>query len=87
MVHNPGTVLLGIFLAVVVFQYALLRWKEHHRRSYSLLSLGLLWLFPLYIALSNMFIRFLLIWVAYSAINGLILRKILQPRLDPSTPK
>lgn len=87
MVHNPGTILLGIFAAVVIFQWGLLQWKERHRRSYNLFSLGILWLFPVYLSIRSMFLRFIMVWVVYSIINGLVLRKIMQPKLDPDTPK
>ncbi|PJF17393.1 hypothetical protein PSACC_02845 [Paramicrosporidium saccamoebae] len=81
------TVLVGIFAAVVVFQYGLLLWKRKHPNTYLLTSLFLLWVFPLFIAINNSFWRFTIVWLIYSATNYRVIRAASQPKLDPKTPR
>lgn len=87
LVHNPGTVLLGILLAAICFQVALLQWKKRHPNSYTLTSLLLLWILPLFISLSNGFWRFILLWSIYSVLNVAVLKMTHGNKINPTTPR
>jgi len=87
VVHNPGTVILGIFLVVVIFQLALLQWRKHYKSSFLVVSLLGLWLVPFLISIYHGYFRFLAIWTIYSIVNGYVLRLTMQQVIDPSTPR
>lgn len=87
VIHNPGTVLIGIFVAIIGFQLGLLYWKRKHSRSFSLVSLSLLWVVPFFMAVKNRFWRFPLVWIIYTLVNFGLFRMASQPKLDPVVPR
>ncbi|XP_017786545.1 PREDICTED: RING finger protein 121 [Nicrophorus vespilloides] len=79
-------VLILVF-TLIVAQFALIEWKRRSYRSYSIATLIGLWLIPIMISVKNLWWRFIFIWLVFSCISGLIVRKALQKPIEGTTPR
>ncbi|XP_051170585.1 RING finger protein 121 isoform X2 [Leptopilina boulardi] len=77
-------ILLG---TLIVAQIALVEWKKRHCRSYQFVTLVAMWIIPLGICIQNLWWRFIFVWLVFSCITGLIMRKALQHPLQRNTPR
>ncbi|KAI8612970.1 hypothetical protein BC830DRAFT_1170640, partial [Chytriomyces sp. MP71] len=61
-----------LFASLIAAQILLTVWKKWHPQSFHLVSLLGLWLVPMWIGLNAGNTRFILIWLAFSLLNGLV---------------
>lgn len=85
-IENSGLVLLIVLLAAS-FQALLLLWQKKNPRSYLAFTFFGLWLIPLVISIVSGFVRFILFWLSFSALNGFILYKATRRPLSARTPR
>jgi hypothetical protein len=87
--HEGGDAILMLSLfTVIMSQVGLYRWRQWHRRSYTLVTLFGLWLIPIAISyFATNVIRFQLIWLAFSVATILQIRKSRRTPLDAATPR
>ncbi|XP_064080544.1 E3 ubiquitin ligase RNF121-like [Macrobrachium nipponense] len=77
-----------ILLAVTVAsQIGLVAWKKHHYKSYQLVSMLGVWMIPFILCLHNHWWRFIFIWLLFSSITVIVVKKALERPLDPTTPR
>ncbi|CAG9857046.1 unnamed protein product [Phyllotreta striolata] len=74
-------------VTLVVVQLCLIEWKKRHYRSYSLVTLLGMWLVPLGLSLRSRYWRFIFIWLLFSCITSLIVRKAIQKPINQTTPR
>lgn len=77
---SPGSMMLFALTVMVTAQSALSWWRRRYYSSYMAVTLLLLWLLPLAFAASAHFMRFMLVWVAWTALTG---RHMLVARARP----
>ena len=79
--------ILSLF-AVVMSQVGLYRWRQWHRRSYTLVTLVGLWLIPAGVSLfAASVLRFQLTWIAFSAATIWQIKQSRRKPLDAATPR
>ncbi|XP_050511794.1 RING finger protein 121 [Diabrotica virgifera virgifera] len=76
-----------LIITLVVAQLCLIEWKKRHYRSYSLVTLLAMWILPLGLCLRSHWWRFVFIWLLFSCITSLIVRKAIQKPIDRTTPR
>lgn len=79
--------ILILIVTLVVAQIALVEWKKRHYKSYSLVTLIAMWIIPLAYSIKNLWWRFIFLWLLFSCITSLIVRKAVQRPLDGTTPR
>ncbi|XP_033218077.1 RING finger protein 121 [Belonocnema kinseyi] len=77
-------ILLG---TLIVAQIILVEWKKRHYRSYQFVTLIAMWIIPLGLCAHNLWWRFIFVWLIFSSITGLIVRKALQHPIRGTTPR
>jgi len=77
----------AVLICMVMAQTGLFWWKKNHKRSYELVTLFGLWVFPAITCMVLKFWRFLLVWLAFSAFTGYLLSLCLAKPMDRSTPR
>ena len=77
-------VLLG---ALIVSQVLLVLWKTKHFKSFQFCTMIGMWIIPFCISLKFLHIRFILIWIFFTIITGLITIKSTQSPIGRSTPR
>ncbi|CAG9465085.1 unnamed protein product [Pedinophyceae sp. YPF-701] len=87
---TPGQTVF-VFYTTIIFivlaQLALVQWRKRHKRSYDVVSLIGLWFVPFGIAIRLGFVRFILVWLAYSAATGFVLYLSTRKPLAQNTPR
>jgi len=76
-----------LVITVIVAQVALVEWKKRHQKSYQLATLFGMWIIPLGMCLKNQWWRFIFLWLIFSCITGLIVRKAVEKPIQGSTPR
>jgi len=76
-----------MMLTTIAAQMALVAWKKHHYKSYQFISMIAVWVIPFVICVHNQWMRFISIWVIFSLITGVVVKKALEHPLDQSTPR
>ncbi|KAG8280317.1 hypothetical protein J6590_084593 [Homalodisca vitripennis] len=76
-----------LVFTVIVAQIALVEWKKRHHRSYQFATLFGMWIIPLGMCLKNQWWRFIFLWLVFSCITGLIVRKALEKPIQGTTPR
>lgn len=84
--ENSHLILLIIFVAGS-FQIGLLIWQKKNPRSYLAATFIGLWLLPFFLSLWLGFVRFIILWILFSALNVWILLKATKRHLSPKTPR
>ncbi|KAJ8955289.1 hypothetical protein NQ314_006902 [Rhamnusium bicolor] len=75
-----------LIITLVVAQICLIEWKKRHYKSYSMVTLLGMWLVPIVLCLRSQWWRFIFVWLLFSCITGLIVRKALQKPIERTTP-
>ncbi|KAG5864417.1 hypothetical protein JTB14_030733 [Gonioctena quinquepunctata] len=76
-----------LIVTLIVAQFCLIEWKKRHYRSYSIVTLLGMWFVPIVLCLRSHYWRFIFIWLLFSCISGLIVRKALQKPIERTTPR
>ncbi|KAJ3391074.1 hypothetical protein HDU80_011125 [Chytriomyces hyalinus] len=77
-----------LFMSLIAFQIILTLWKKWHEKSFNLVSLIGLWFVPMGIGLNAGNYRFIFVWLAFSLLNGTIVRKaIFENPMKSETPR
>mmetsp|Transcript_35095 Transcript_35095/g.99531 ORF Transcript_35095/g.99531 Transcript_35095/m.99531 type:complete len:429 (-) Transcript_35095:345-1631(-) len=77
----------AIMICMIAAQTGLFWWKKNHKRSYELVTLLGLWLFPAITCIVMHFWRFLMVWVLFTAVTGYLLSLCLARPMDRTTPR
>uniref|UniRef100_T1IV29 RING-type domain-containing protein n=1 Tax=Strigamia maritima TaxID=126957 RepID=T1IV29_STRMM len=75
------------FTTLFIAQFAVIEWKKRHFKSYQSVSLVGMWLIPLIISVINGWFRFGIIWVVYTILTGIVMRKAMQKPISGTTPR
>lgn len=79
--------LLILVITLIVAQFVLFEWKKRHYKSYLLVSLLGLWLIPAGMCVKNGWWRFVVLWVIFSLLTGVVMRKAYQKPITGNTPR
>ena len=71
-----------MFATLFAGQILLFVWRKKHPRSYNAVTLLGMWLIPLGYSIYLSHSRFILIWIIYSLVTGVICRKASRRPLD-----
>lgn len=77
----------AVLVTMVMAQTGLFWWKKNHKRSYELVTLFGLWVFPAITCVVLKFWRFLLVWIVFTGITGHLLSLCLAKPMDRTTPR
>jgi hypothetical protein len=77
----------GLLLGVVAIQALIYFWKRRSPKTFGLVTLLALWTFPLISALLQFSIRFVSVWLLYSAATAYFVRLATRKPLLPKTPR
>lgn len=83
----PPWVVFTFFGVVIGSQIGLYVWKKRHARSYQNATLAALWLIPACISAWSGYVRFLLVWAAFTCLTGYLVRLAVAKPLDVKTPR
>ncbi|XP_069679241.1 E3 ubiquitin ligase Rnf121 [Periplaneta americana] len=79
--------ILILLVTLVVAQIVLVEWKKRHYRSYMFSTLIGMWIIPLVLCLRNQWWRFIFLWLVFSCITSLVVRKAIQKPIEGTTPR
>ncbi|XP_008209281.1 RING finger protein 121 isoform X1 [Nasonia vitripennis] len=79
--------MLILIVTVIVSEVILITWKQRHYKSYQLITLFGMWIIPLGMCIRNLWWRFIFLWLVFSCITGLIVRKTVQRPMQGTTPR
>jgi len=77
----------AVLVCMILAQTGLFWWKKNHKRSYELVTLLGLWLFPAITCVVLRFWRFLTVWCLFTAVTGHLLSLCLAKPMARSTPR
>ncbi|KAK8378337.1 hypothetical protein O3P69_011078 [Scylla paramamosain] len=76
-----------LMFVTIISQVVLIAWKKKHYKSYQLVSMIGVWVIPFLLCLHNHWWRFIFIWLLFSSITVIVVKKALERPIDPSTPR
>ncbi|XP_048412918.1 RING finger protein 175 isoform X1 [Stegostoma tigrinum] len=76
-----------LIATLVIAQIVLVQWKQHHCRSYNLVTLLQMWLVPLYFTVKLYWWRFLSTWGMFSVITSYVIFRATRKPLSGRTPR
>eukprot|EP01083_Nonionella_stella_P011701 33225_1 len=85
--EHTMTVLFMIISCVIIAQVLLYWWRTYHRSSFEVVALFGLWFIPIGLAVKSGSVLFVVIWAAYSAVTGVVVRRASRKPLAKKTPR
>ncbi|XP_050442834.1 RING finger protein 121 [Adelges cooleyi] len=79
--------LLILLVTMIIAQITLLEWKRRHFKSFQIVTSLALWSVPFVMCVIMAFWRFIIFWILFSLLTGIVVRKALQKPLQGSTPR
>lgn len=79
--------MLAVLFVVMAFQIGVIWWQKNYRKSYLTCSLVALWLFPFLISVKERNIRFIFVWLCFTIVNWVVLKKAISKNLHATTPR
>jgi len=79
--------ILILFAVLVVSQIALVQWRKWKPYSYHLCTLIGMWVIPVGLSIRSLWWRFPLIWLIFSSITSIIIKKSLEKPIQRNTPR
>ncbi|XP_067637180.1 E3 ubiquitin ligase Rnf121 [Eurosta solidaginis] len=76
-----------LFITLTVAQVILVQWKKRHYKSYSAVTLLAMWLVPMVISSFYNFVRFIIIWSAFTCITAFVMKKAVSKPIAGTTPR
>lgn len=76
-----------LFVVLVIAQVALIKWRQHHFRSYQLATLVGMWAIPLLICLKLVWFRFAVAWLVFSLVSAYFCYMATRKPIAPKTPR
>ncbi|XP_020367829.1 RING finger protein 175 [Rhincodon typus] len=76
-----------LIATLVIAQIVLVQWKQHHCRSYNLVTLLQMWLVPLYFTVKLYWWRFLSTWGMFSVVTSYVIFRATRKPLSGRTPR
>ncbi|XP_043556120.1 RING finger protein 175-like isoform X4 [Chiloscyllium plagiosum] len=76
-----------LIATLVIAQIVLVQWKQHHCRSYNLVTLLQMWIVPLYFTVKLYWWRFLSTWGMFSVITSYVIFRATRKPLSGRTPR
>jgi len=72
---------------MIIFQIIIYFWKKKHYKSFFLLTLFCLWIFPFMVSIQYLYINMICIWIFYTLFILYIYKKSSKKPLDRKTPR
>lgn len=79
--------ILILFVVLVVSQIVLVQWRKWKPYSYHLCTLIGMWIIPVGLSIRSLWWRFPVIWLIFSSITSIIIRKSLEKPIQRNTPR
>lgn len=76
-----------LFITLIGAQVILVEWKRRHHKSYQLVTLAGMWIIPLGLSLKNSWWRFIFLWLLFTCITALIVKKAVETPIEKTTPR
>jgi len=85
--HLTGGAITTFLITIFIFQFILCIWKKRHRKSFFVITLAGLWLFPAFIFFPLGWWRFIIVWTLASISLLTLAYKATRKPLAPGTPR
>jgi len=85
--HLTGGAITTFLITIFIFQFILCIWKKRHRKSFFVVTLAGLWLFPAFIFFQLLWWRFIIVWTLASISLLTLAYKATRKPLAPGTPR
>lgn len=82
-----AAMLLILIAVILISQVILFEWKKRSHQTYLTASLIALWIIPAGISFKNSWWRFIIIWLIFTTITAIVLKKSFQKPVDRTTPR
>ncbi|CAF4763878.1 unnamed protein product [Pieris macdunnoughi] len=82
-----STMILIFLFTLIIAQIVFVQWKKCHYKSYALFTMVTMWSMPLIMSLKNSWFRFVVVWLLFTFLTAVVIRKSSQKPMSPTTPR